>query len=332
MLGTGLLVLVALVSLISNPLTASMAVGAGYQSLNSAASLTGEARDRELERAVADLEQAHRLQPGDVAVMRQFAQAYLQSGNAAAAVALLERAYRQSPTDRLTASELAMAYISAGEIDSASAIWAELGYSMSALELAGDADLMRSDYAGALQWYSRIRTPTKPQADLLGYKLWLAAFMQGELDNEPRQDFYRLTGAPLCIPGSAFRWMLDIPGTLALGTPLSYMAPNPGSVGYFWWSGHALAAVSVAQAGTYDIRIRLRQSAPSPVHMALGADSNLAYPISLERGDDSWTTVVVTMQLEPGPHTIDLWFLNNAVVNGKDRDAWVDWVELQLQS
>ncbi len=65
--------------------------------------------------------------------------------------------------------------------------------------------------------------------------------------------------------------------------------------------------------------------------MAVGVDGQQLHTTRLERGDDSWQTVVVPVDLEAGFHTINLWFFNDGMVDGNDRNAEVDWVEIRKQ-
>jgi hypothetical protein len=62
--------------------------------------------------------------------------------------------------------------------------------------------------------------------------------------------------------------------------------------------------------------------------MAVGVDGVPLARIELARGDSSWETLSLTVELRPGIHSIDLWFLNNDTVDGTDRNASVEWLVL----
>ena len=63
--------------------------------------------------------------------------------------------------------------------------------------------------------------------------------------------------------------------------------------------------------------------------MGLGVDGNQIEMYTLDYGDNSWQTVTVSIKLEPGLHTVDVWFLNDGVVDGQDRNLEFQWVQIE---
>lgn len=62
--------------------------------------------------------------------------------------------------------------------------------------------------------------------------------------------------------------------------------------------------------------------------MAVGVDSERLKLITLARGDESWEEIALPVKLADGFHTVDIWYLNDAVPGGQDRNASVDWVSM----
>jgi len=126
------------------------------------------------------------------------------------------------------------------------------------------------------------------------------------------------------VRGGAMRWLNEIPGTgITFGTPFAYPSSYTNPSGTFWWSGEAVSLIDVAEKDNYIIQLSLRHSEPAPIELALGVNRRDIYPITLDREDDSIQSVNIPIQLNQGLQTIHLWFLNNAIVNGKDRDATI---------
>jgi hypothetical protein len=130
------------------------------------------------------------------------------------------------------------------------------------------------------------------------------------------------------IDGVAFRWMDQIGDEVTYGTPLTN--DGTGTAGFLWWTGQATAVLSVERDGNYIISARVRHGDPPPVEMALGIDGKQLEVLSLMRGDNSWETVHLPVSLKKGFHTIDVWYSNDEIVNGKDRNAAVSWIATEI--
>jgi hypothetical protein len=131
------------------------------------------------------------------------------------------------------------------------------------------------------------------------------------------------------IVGSAMWWATELPASDSDGPfAKSLDSPLPGSAGVLWWTGEAITVVEVEQPGTYWIRASLQHAEPPPVEMAMGVNGHRLENIELDRGDQTWQLVEVPVSLSAGLHALSMWFLNDAVVDGIDRDASVAWIEL----
>jgi hypothetical protein len=95
------------------------------------------------------------------------------------------------------------------------------------------------------------------------------------------------------------------------------------------WSGDAVAIVKTPISGNYSVTIRAQNTFPPPVQMYLTVDLEPNFPFEMNLGDNSWREFKTEVALSAGFHVIGLRYLNNGVVNGKDRDAVLDWIEFE---
>jgi hypothetical protein len=63
--------------------------------------------------------------------------------------------------------------------------------------------------------------------------------------------------------------------------------------------------------------------------MVLGVDGRQLRRFTLERGDNSWQAISLPVSFNRGLHTINVWFLNNGIVGGVDRNAVIQSVALE---
>jgi tetratricopeptide (TPR) repeat protein len=316
-----------------------MLISARYRAAGEAALASDAAR------AAIAFRQALRWSPNSPEIHRALAHSYLQLNQPQEAIDMLEQAYRLRPESLLIGQELAQAYEAGGQIERADGMWAALGLTPEHSFVIGDGLFDQHRYLEAHTWYERaVRRAASLSFDRL-FKDAITATLAGAAyasqrlrsvqEHDPSFLVYELDNQ-LSIPGSDLRWMTSVPSRgSSYGTPLSY-GTNPNNratntTGMLWWSGNAVAVVSVKDDGFYRISMLARHSKPAPVAMAMGIDNQQLWPVTLTRGDDSWETVTVTAHLSGGLHTMDIWFLNNDVVDKLDRDAAIQWISLEKE-
>jgi len=84
----------------------------------------------------------------------------------------------------------------------------------------------------------------------------------------------------------------------------------------------------VDQPDTYLLRITTYNSKPPPIELAFGVNGNRVHYASLTTGDETWLVVEFSVTLHPPLASLDVWFLNNAMVNGQDRNAIIGSIEI----
>jgi hypothetical protein len=127
-----------------------------------------------------------------------------------------------------------------------------------------------------------------------------------------------------------FRWLRESePNNLAYGDRLIDHSGSDRTIGIMLWSGDAVAIVKTPISGNYSVTIRAQNTFPPPVQMYLTVDLEPNFPFEMNLGDNSWREFKTEVALSAGFHVIGLRYLNNGVVNGKDRDAVLDWIEFE---
>jgi tetratricopeptide (TPR) repeat protein len=291
--------------------------------------------------AVRLFEHARNWSPTDPEIERALARAYVRLGQPEAAIAALEQAYRIQPEGLLIRQELAQAYEAAGQLRRADGLWASLGMTPDSMTAMADELFEHRQFVGASDWYARaMRSMDQVGFEQL-FKRAIAATIARNAqavdalaavhEYDPTFALYELR-EHVRIPGSAFRWITAIPSRgLHAGMPLTYGVPaesSRGENGYLWWSGEALAVFNVEHEASYRLNIHALASKPAPVVMAFGVDGQQLRRVLLTSGDDTWATLTFNIRLAPGAHTVHIWFLNDEVVGGVNRDAVIQSVEI----
>ena len=287
--------------------------------------------------ALGLLEQARDWTPSEPHVYRMLAQAYQLNNQPELAVAALERAYRLRPESLLIQQELAAAYEVAGHMERVNAFWMRSGVLPIDMIALGDAALDLSEYEMSNIWYDRALRLDLDLQSQLALRRFLAAHLTGSSTaanllskaraNDQALVVYTLEDT-IKINGSHLRWMLAFEGIF--GRMLSYGAgDNTTMSGYLWWTGQAFAVVSVQQAGNYQISMHVLHNDPPPIDMAIGVNGQQIQQVSLDKGDNSWETITIDVFLKSAIHTIHVWFLNDAYINGKDRNAIIKWLLIE---
>jgi tetratricopeptide (TPR) repeat protein len=289
----------------------------------------------ELKRATADLERAARWLPADPLPLRRLARAYLLANRTDEAVAVLERARALQPDSPLLHAELVAAYEAAGQPDDAATLSRDAGLTPEQLVGVADQYMEVGRYIEAMSWYDRAVTEQPELGSPTALRRAIAAIGAGDTranalvaEAERADPGFEVADLDeqLLLSGGQLRWFSAVGSEITYGTSLAY--PYGGQEGHFWWDGRGGTLVQVRDGGRYTLEISLRHNPPAPVIMAVGVDGAPLARIELARGDSSWETLSLTVELRPGIHSIDLWFLNNDTVDGTDRNASVEWLVL----
>jgi hypothetical protein len=99
--------------------------------------------------------------------------------------------------------------------------------------------------------------------------------------------------------------------------------------GLMLFNSHAVLVIELKRDGVYEIAMHALEMTPAPVEMALGVNGIRDGAFVLTKGDGTWTRKTISRTLSRGFHTIDVWFLNDAVISGQDRNAVVKQITIE---
>jgi len=291
--------------------------------------------------SLRDLQRAAQLLPADPLPQRYLARLYMLTEQHREAVAALEQARRLSPQSLLVRKELMIAYQTAGLSDQASQLEADVGYTPDRIVGIGDAYREGGDYVEAARRYDSALEREPDLAPRLAFRRLLTAALSDdrrlpELLHEAQTVFPdlmipRVGAEGVLLSGSMLRWLKEVPDRgILYGTPLNH--PYYGSEAVFWWSGHATLLLNVADPGDYLVRMTVLNGKPAPIELAFGVNGTQLHRELFVAGDDSWAVVELVVPLRSSMTSLDVWYLNDAVVNGLDRDAVISQIEIRPSS
>lgn len=290
-----------------------------------------------LAEALSDFQRAADLLPYDPLPLRYQARVYQLDGRADDALTVLERALSLRPESVLIQTDLLSAYVLNGRPDHALELSAALGYAPDRFVVIGDQYRRNGDYSQALRWFE-----VAVYADAaLGPQIMFNRLASAALARDPQAfdllreaqmalpdlQVPRVGLAPVVAPGAAFRRIEALSQTpFVSGTPLNH--PYGGSTGVFWGNGQATLMVEVMRSGAYVVRATVVNTLPPPIQLAFGANGLPLHQVSLVAGDNAQSVVEYPITLISPLSTVDIWFLNDANVNGLDRNAYIEQVEI----
>jgi|GEM_PF-4161351 len=296
----------------------------------------------ELDEAIRLLTTAQRLFPDDPMLHRQLARAQLLQGNYGGAIAALERAYTAQPDSLLIPRDLAALYAVTGSAERAQTLWASLGYSHASMVAQGNSLFVAHQYTEARLWYQAAaqltQAPTALPLDVI-----LAA--QSGARSNASQMLATLIAAdpsfPILSPvapivGGELRLIEGSPqfpvslGESIRAERIRLGANDRAAVGVLWRNSEALAALQVAQAGSYRLQLRVQAFGPPPAKLELRVNGE---PVAMAViWDEQSVSVEALVLLQPGASTVSVAFLNEYIIQGGiDRRIELDTLTLEQQ-
>jgi tetratricopeptide (TPR) repeat protein len=284
----------------------------------------------QLQQAISHLEAARKHDPKLAQTYLLLGRAYCLMGEAENAISSY-RAYLQlRPKNPLGHLEFGLAYTLIGQrmsvID-----WQAAGISPEQILAQAEQEFGKKDYMIAANHY-RLSSNIK-ELPFASYLRWViaATISKQEL---PESALQRLPifsiddSENTKIEGEYFRWLRENePYHLKYGDRLLDHPGADQTIGIMWWSGDAVAIIQTPISGNYTVTIRARNTFPPPIQMYLTVDQEPSFPFEMNLGDNSWQEFKTEVALDAGFHVIGFRYLNNGAVNGKDRDAVMDWIE-----
>lgn len=295
--------------------------------------LSGDRAKSLLKQAIGHLLSARRYYPTMAQADLLLGRAYCLAGDPENAILAYRSYLRLHPNNPLGHLELGMAYAANGQQEAVSE-WLAAGVTQEQILLQAEKSFGHKDYWTAASRYNQsvIGLSSQPMAIILHWAI--AASISGQ--GFPASAYHTLPVFKIndmgvtSIEARYLRWLLEIdPNILKYGDRLLDHPGKDPSIARMWWSGDAIGIIQVPTIGTYSISILAQNTVPPPIQMAITVDLEPVFQFQMERGDLSWEKLNTEITLTAGFHVIGLRFLNNGVVNGIDRDAVINWLEIE---
>jgi len=217
-----------------------------------------------------------------------------------------------------------------------STTWAEAGVNVDSFFTTAETAFIARAYAEAEHWYRYSHEYGIPQSEELRNPTLFKWAVSAVIAGQPLPDGFRQSFSVIPLLGNVtieedtLYWMRDNPPrNLFYGDPLSKLPSPDPEAGVLFWNGAVVSFVNVVNPGLYTITVRAKHTEPAPI--LLQTELNLAPlgQISLEKEDNSWEEFSIETRLNSGLNLIGVRFLNNASVDGKDRNAYIDWIRVE---
>jgi tetratricopeptide (TPR) repeat protein len=208
--------------------------------------------------------------------------------------------------------------------------WRRTGWTAKEFESLGGRAFDERRYELALSMYRAALMMEGQLPPHLTFLSSITAIVSGRLSLDNTSSgallIHQLDGS-LRMAAKTLQWMPS--GELLMAYP--YKEP---ALGVMWANGTAVAVVRVSRQGAYRIRVRALNTPPAPVELQIEQDMEPLERFALSRGDMTWEEVEFLTTLDRGFHVIGIRFLNDLYSNisGDDRNAVLDWIELEAVS
>ncbi len=117
----------------------------------------------------------------------------------------------------------------------------------------------------------------------------------------------------------------------SLGEKVDKTVANEAIVAGIWSGGSVGALVVIDQPGNYIISVKAVQSNPSPVNFQIEHNFVPIDTFQLEAGDGSFQLVSTMVDMPAGYQFVGVNFLNDEMVDGIDRNLYVDFIIIHEQ-
>ena len=212
--------------------------------------------------------------------------------------------------------------------------WEDAGATADQFFEDGNLAFSSQNYTSAADWYKHgaaFLASSLPSGILLKWEI-ASVIAHHTVDNLPNNE--ELIILPLSeslkIEAETLRWLkIDPHWNLEYGNQLiDHPSSNP-NVGVMWWSGQAATFIQTDESGMYELTIRVQNTPPAPIKLKLEHNFTTIEQFEFSKEDMSWEERTVEYYLAEGVHLIIIQFLNDDSVDGVDRNAVIDWLEIK---
>ena len=282
-----------------------------------------------LDQAIPWLTEAKSLAPKNVHSSFLLGQAYCLKGDYEQAVAALEDFLGQRPKNQLARAEVGFAYNAlarsttdpqiAQTYQSKSLQYLEqAGFSKESFLNLGDAAFKLERYQDGLVWYeiseafSELEDPRLFRYALLQQVLHGSNLSEDQITNEM---ILELVSDLTIEPKVLF--------ILSSGTSIETRVDNERTTGVLYANSQdAGILLDVNEAKKFCISGQVLDKPPAPTQIGVDVDFVTVKVLDLVNGNGDWVKFDFDKELDPGLHILSIKLMNDAIVDGVDRNAY----------
>jgi tetratricopeptide (TPR) repeat protein len=134
----------------------------------------------------------------------------------------------------------------------------------------------------------------------------------------------------LLIEAEQLRWLKTLDKySLDYGDHPEIQTIDQAVLGRMAWSGRTGGLIQVVESGDFLVETRAYDAPPAPTKLHLEMDFSPVDSFTLPNGDRRFLSSTVRLSIATGIHLITIHYVNDAVVEGVDRNALIDWVRFE---
>jgi hypothetical protein len=175
-----------------------------------------------------------------------------------------------------------------------------------------------------LDMISIIQGNLSPQQTFFYYVSKIAVNKSAPKNNNPALLTVHPVSLETSISGEQLRWVKT-------GTLLDSLQIQGKTAGVLWWTGCAMAAIEIKDGSDYTVTISALDAPPAPTQMRLEHNFIAVSEFDLAFEDMTWQDFSTTLFLDGGAHILSVCFLNDALIGGVDRNAFVYSVQIDRE-
>ncbi|RMG47442.1 hypothetical protein [Chloroflexus sp.] len=288
------------------------------------------------EEAIKSLLIARNLSPESIIIQRELGLAYILAGQPRVGLRILSNISNSPESLSGLIESILEEQIDKGNYELVYSLLEALDIAFNDAEQTANKAIEQGDGRKAFYWLLAAQILDPELKRTLSLRKVAAIYMSDiERKNITEEDMLeipihrQLSGNRVSINGGDLLWMRDVKEWgVSFGSPASTRSSEP-DVGVMWWNGRVVAFVEIVKEGQYRLRLQIKQSTPPPIVVDVFINQNKLFRINLSRGDNTWAYVDSLVHLSLGVHMISIAFVNNDIVNGSDRNVYINKVSLE---
>lgn len=292
--------------------------------------LDGEPPD--IQQAVLQAKQALRFTPNEAHAYRLLAQAHLNENNGEAAIEALTTYTQLRPDDPGGQFDLGTAYYRAGQTEKAVALWQAMGLTGEGMLQYANNALQQANYQAALLWAE--------QAALMDANPAQVAYVQGTIyarrgnETSAKQAFelVRQLDASL-LPSLTVTDYMQFDNQQFNGLDqrlITTRSLEDGETLIIVFANRTISqSFFLSDSGKFKFTLQAQNRLPPPIEIRIKFNDAPPVIMTFDKADNSWENKNIDIELPVGVNMIEISFINDATVNGLDRNLFIKKVKIE---